>query len=112
MPTCLGAGNGWLCIGGYNKGQCAFIDLRDAPPFGRPIRPTSSAEVDELLPLDLDPRSRLLTHDQLQEDRHPVRRQAKVITKEIGSLIVNAITVHRFDHKSKDLRDETVAVLS
>ena len=110
VPTCLGAGHGWLCIGGYNKGQCAFIDLRDAPPFGRPIRRT--AEVDELLPLDLDPHSRILTQDQSRQDHRAGRRPAKVVTKDIGTLIVNAITVHKFVQKNKDIEEETVAILS
>ena len=112
VPTCLGAGHGWLCIGGYNKGQCAFINLRDAPPFGHAAVSASNAEVDELLPLDLDPHSRLLAQDQLRSDRHIPKRRAKIITKEIGQLIVNAIMVYKFNNKSVGLKDETVAILS
>ena len=112
VPTCLGAGHGWICIGGYNKGQCTFIDLRDAPPFGRSIRSTPSAEVDELLPLDLDPHARLLAQRRSRPERATPRRRPKIITKGIGDLIVNAITIYKYVHKSIDVPDETVAILS
>ena len=112
VPTCLGAGYGWICVGGYNKGQCVFIDLRDDPPFGRTVRSAVPAEVDELLPLDLDPHPRLLGHHQSRALRPATRRDEKKVNQDIGGLIVNAITIFKYVHKSIDVPDETVAVLA
>jgi hypothetical protein len=41
-PVCLAAGHGWICVGGDNKGNCAFIklDSEDGPPacFGHDLQ--------------------------------------------------------------------------
>ena len=111
VPTCLSAGYGWICVGGYNSGQCSFVDIRECPPFGKPTNASFPAEVDELLPLDLDPRSRMLAQETTRTD-HQSRRQPKVTTKEFGNDIINAITICKFQHKDPNLRSETIAVIS
>ena len=66
-------------------------------------------EVDELLPLDLDPEYRrtfsdpsLLLHGSSYE----------LQTHELGAHIVNSITIHLLRSGKNDLRDEVVAVLA
>lgn len=111
VPTCLSAGNGWICVGGFTNGQCAFVDIRDCPPFGKSVQPSFPAEVDELLPLDLDPRPRMLAQETTRTE-YQSRRRPKLISKEFGKDIINAITVCKFHHKDKDLRSESIAVIS
>lgn len=112
-PTCIASGYGWVCLGGYDHGTCAFIDLQHCQLFGMPSI-SSTAEVDELLQLGLDPVfSRLLGQNlsTLNEPNSPWQRP-KVIQKKIGSMIVNGITISKLVHHDNDLPDETVAVLS
>lgn len=72
-------------------------------------------EVDALLPLDLDPGSRLLAHNFLQRSQttHAAgRRNPEVQIHEVGGSIVNSVTVHRLLSNQKGLEDEVVAVLT
>ena len=75
-------------------------------------RVTSYTEVDALLPLDLDPESRL-AHDFLH-GVSPVSRVLPTTVKyhELGTSIVNSITVHCLKSGKRDLKDEVVAVLT
>ena len=111
----MGVGYGWICVGGHNKGDCAFVDTRDSWPFSpEPVRP-GNAEVDTLLPLDLDPHYRVLAERYLDhgvgEDQQAWRRPT-IHTKEIGKEIINAITLHKLESERKTLHDEVVAVIS
>ena len=72
-------------------------------------------EVDALLPLDLDPGSRLLAHNFVQRGQptHAAgRRKPEVQIHEVGGSIVNSVTVHRLLSNQKGLEDEVVAVLT
>lgn len=73
-------------------------------------------EVDALLPLDLDPGSRLLAHSfllQRSQTTHTIgRRKPEVQIHEVGRSIVNSVTVHRLLSNQKELEDEVVAVLT
>ena len=116
-PQCLGAGYGWICVGGGDQGRCAFIDVREYPPFSNSSRlGQRHGEVDSLLPLDLDPESRLPAHDFLHRGVHTSavsgRRRPKIQLLEIGSLIVNSITVHRLIGKREGEQDEIIALLT
>ena len=112
---CLGAGYGWICVGGQSTGQCAFIDVRERRPFSPQGDAARHAEVDSLLPLYLEPHSGTLAQDYISRgsgDRASSSRTAKVHKREIGNEIVNAITVHRIESQQKGYQDEEVAVLS
>lgn len=82
---------------------------------GRETSSSHPLEVDALLPLDLDPGSRLLAHSFLQRSQtaHTTgRRKPEVQIHEVGGSIVNSVTVHRLLSDQKGLEDEVVAVLT
>ena len=113
----MGAGHGWICVGGNDKGRCAFLQIAESVPAGVAHGAGGRhTEVDALLPLDLDPESRMLAHEFLH--RHAisptgtVRRRPKVHIHELGGLIVNSITVHKLCSGKEGLQDEIVALLT
>ena len=88
------------------------MDFQKASPFESATR-NWSTEVDDLLPLDLDPYSRALSdHQPVYDDGSSHRRNHRTIMKNIGTDIVNGITICKFASGSKDVADDTVAVLS
>ena len=75
----------------------------------------SNYEVDDLLPLDLDPEYR--------HQRHDVRRslswtpvtsapEYEMHFQDLGGERVNSVTVHLLKNAGKGLRDETVVVIT
>ena len=115
VPQCLGAAHGWICVGGLEDGNCAFINVGEHRPF--PAASSLSArqaEVDALLPLDLDPHSRILAQGcfDRRADDFPRWRRPRVHYHEFGGLIVNAVTVHKLRSGKEDLIDEIVAVIA
>ena len=117
LPQCLAAGYGWVCAGGPNKGQCAFIDVsEDGSPDSDERAARRHAEVDTLLPLDLDVDSRINAHNHFRRLQDPVdserRSQPEIQLHELGGQIVNSVTVTRLRSDKKHLQDETVAVLT
>lgn len=79
------------------------------------------AEIDELLPLDLDPEYRRTFSDPsvfsdpnvlLQWAQPPRGNSYELQTHEIGTDIVNSITIHLLRSEKKGLKDEVVAVLA
>ena len=79
------------------------------------LAPRSSAEVDEWLPLDLDPESRMLDHQSYLGHRRPPhagRRKPEVHYHELGGSIVNSVTIHHLRSEEPELRDEVVAILT
>ena len=118
-PQCLDAGYGWICVGGSECGRCAFICIGESSPNNGRSRDRDRnhhAEVDALLPLDLDPESRLLAHSFLQRSQASAtaggRRKSEVQIHEIGGSIVNSITIHRLLSDRKGFQEEVVAVLT
>ena len=116
-PQCLDSGHGWICIGGSEGGRCAFIfvgeeDLNESR--NRAVH--NPAEVDALLPLDLDPESRLLARNFLQQSQSfettTRRRKPEVQIHEVGESIVNSVTIHRLHSELKGFEDEVVVVLT
>lgn len=105
-------------MGGSEDGRCAFISVGEEDYDSERDRETISShplEVDALLPLDLDPGSRLLAHSFLQRSQttHAAgRRKPEVQIHEVGASIVNSVTVHRLLSEEKGLEDEVVAVLT
>ena len=111
-PICIASGHDWVCVGGVDYGKCAFIDFQKASPFESTTR-SWSTEVDDLLPLDLDPYSRALSdHQPIYDNGSSQRWNHRIIMKNIGTDIVNGITICKFASGCKDIADDTVAVLS
>lgn len=118
-PQCLDASYGWVCVGGPNNGQCAFVFVGEEQCEGQRGRESTfdhPVEVDALLPLDLNPESRLLAHSFLHRNQTisqiTGRRKPEVQIHEVGGSIVNSVTVHRLLSDQKGLEDEIVAVLT
>ena len=96
-------------MGGRESGRCAFISISEG------IDGPTTSEVDELLPLDLDPEYRRTFSDpsllsQLARPSH--RSSYELQTRELGADIVNSITIHLLRSERDDLEDEVVALLA
>ncbi|KAI9877814.1 MAG: hypothetical protein M1830_002748 [Pleopsidium flavum] len=116
-PICLAAAFGWIVVGGLEKGRCAFVKLRDNGVEGpSPSSSRRHADVDALLPLDLDPESRFQAHHFLAGSRPDSDfigvRKAEVQIQELGSDIVNSVTIHRLRGDGKEFQDEFIAVMT
>lgn len=123
-PQCLDAGYGWICVGGSDSGRCAFVNTHDeCPKGGGDGSIPHHVEVDALLPLELDPESRLLAHNFLQQRNQTFasaasttsvapRGKAEVHIHEVGGSIVNSVTIHRLRSDREGFEDEIVAVLT
>ena len=73
------------------------------------------AEVDELLPLDLDPEYRRNFSDPsvLPQWTRPFRRDSyELQIHELGSDIVNSITIHLLRNEKNRQEDEVIALLT
>lgn len=116
-PICLAAAFGWIAVGGLDKGRCAFVKVGADGLEGRSPRSSPRhAEVDALLPLDLDPESRFQAHQFLtgstpDSDFIGVRK-AEVQIQELGTDIVNSVTIHRLRGDGKEFQDELIAVMT
>ena len=115
-PFCLDAAHDWICVGGQNKGQCAFIHIiRDENNEATPFVPNiQHSEVDDLLPLDLDPESRALIHPGSSTLRVPSFRPPKYEVHEhnFGDDIVNSVVLQRLPAGREGLEDQVVAILT
>lgn len=110
-PQCLDASHGWICAGGDKKGQCAFIRVAgDQASRGASSR--TRAEVDELLPLNLNPNSRALASQELNwADFSTSLAQRYVLHYyELGSHIVNSVTIHKIRSEKKGLEDDVIVM--
>ncbi|KAL8796406.1 MAG: hypothetical protein Q9195_001313 [Heterodermia aff. obscurata] len=117
-PQCLDAAYGWVCVGGPDNGLCAFIYIGDQPEEESVMDTTRSShsEVDALLPLDLDPESRLLDHHTYHghqgQIRHGGARKSEVHCHELGTSIVNSVAIYRLRSDQPGLRNQTVVILT
>ncbi len=119
-PICLAAAYGWIVVGGPNNGRCAFVKIRVEGPEETSSRASRRhAEVDALLPLDLDVQSRLQAYHFLAGTRPDwpdsdllSGRKAEVQIQELGKDIVNSVTIHLSPGNGKDLQDELLAVMT
>ena len=116
---CLAAGYGWICAGANQEdGRCAFIELEESEP----LRLVDSnvgqqqGEVDDLLPLDLDPDTRLMALNgfrSLEPRLGSARRNQKVkIHKFPNQEIINSITMHLHVDERWSTKGEPLAVIS
>ena len=132
-PTCLDARYGWVCVGALDDGNCAFINVSAGEDEFGNHNDGSSAEVDALLPLDLDPESRLLATISGQSEARPIprshsspdpviprrRRTTFGFSREpvvhrvtCGEDIVNSVTIHRIHSNQKDCKNEDVVLVT
>ena len=102
---CLDAAHDWICVGGQNKGQCAFIGIRRATGTGAVS--SLPLEVDDLIPLDLNPESRAVLNRP-----HPRAPEYIIHEHEIGEDIVNSVVIHRLVGGKPDLEDQVVAIFT
>lgn len=115
-PQCLDARHGWICVGGPDLGRCAFIYVGgtgSGDAQGRSFQ--HEADVDALLPLDLDPDSRMLAHSYFQRVRAsppPSRGKPEVQIHELGGHIMNSVTIHRLPSDQKGVEDEIVCAMA
>lgn len=112
---CLDAAYGWVCVGGKEHGQCAFIHVNETESSSGSDRDSRhDADVDALLPLDLDPESRVLAHSFLHRSQRTStaagRKKARTQFYELGDQIINSVSVHRLCSDQKGLEDEVVVV--
>ncbi|KZF25446.1 hypothetical protein L228DRAFT_244287 [Xylona heveae TC161] len=114
-PRCLVAGYGWVCVGGGDNGQFAAVKL-DRATETEDAAARRHADVDALLPADLDPESRRQTHELLEETmaiaRELPRRKPEVRIEEHGGLIVNSVTLHQWKSNEEFGAEETVAIIT
>ncbi len=116
QPLCLDAGYGWICVGGEKHGQCAFISI-DEPEIGETALGRHS-EVDDLLPLDLDPESRRPLHEFRRTTPrwalYPGENFAKyeLQAHELGGTRVNSVTIYLMRSEQKGFKDEVVVVMT
>ncbi|KAL8997580.1 MAG: hypothetical protein Q9169_003198 [Polycauliona sp. 2 TL-2023] len=117
---CLDARHGWICVGGPDKGRCAFICIsRQEPRSGRESFSAHEAEVDALLPLDLDPDSRTLTQSyfrRLRASSPASRSKPEVQIHELAAStpnsITNSVAIHRLPTDQKSQSNEVVCVIT
>ncbi|KAL8967703.1 MAG: hypothetical protein Q9183_002794 [Haloplaca sp. 2 TL-2023] len=115
-PQCLDARHGWIAVGGPINGRCAFICVNGK--HGRVNSIRHEAEVDALLPLDLDPESRLLARSYFQRLRStssPSRSKPEVQIHELGTEsehIMNSVSLHRLSGEKDGPHDDLVCVMT
>lgn len=112
-PFCLDAAYGWICVGGDDNGQCAFIRINDTG-IGR-ANTQSHAEVDDLLPLDLDPEYRHIRHDfrpTPEWPRYPRGPTYELQHHELGGDRVNSVKIQLIPNGKQKLENEIVAVMT
>ncbi|KAK2814672.1 hypothetical protein FQN49_008112, partial [Arthroderma sp. PD_2] len=101
-PKCLTAGNGWIAVGGTERGDCAFIKLDSTSQAPGTAVPGSPIDVDSPLPLDLDN----------SLPRRTLPYPPNVSVRELGGSIVNSVTLHRLPSDGDLFVEEDIAVLS
>lgn len=104
LPRCLVAGLGWICLGGEQNGDCAFIRLdkeqAETRSQGHPVSPPDSPRrtTRKILPG--------LGQNDTGSSSYP-----ELFLQELGSKIVNSITLHELSNHGKSTWDEPVALL-
>jgi len=106
----LDAGYGWLCAG-YKHGKCALLKVGDFE-IGLDA-PKDLFEVDDLLPLNLDPESRA-SHDSTWTPPTPPRPQLfranHVSHFEFGKVLINSVKIQLMRGGPEQLEEEIVAI--
>ena len=104
--------------GGQNDGRCAFVELAEAEPL-RPRDPNAGlppGEVDDLLPIDLDPDSRLMAYNgfrPLEPRLGSIRRHQRVkYHKFPNHEIINSITLYQHVDEENGTKDEPLAIIA
>ena len=112
-PFCLDAAHGWICVGGDENGQCAFISIDENAPGENTSQP--QLEVDDLLPIDLDPEYRHIRHDPRRAPRWPGFCSGPIYElqyHDLGAERVNSVKIHLLADTDKGSGNEVVVVIS
>jgi len=112
-PFCLDAACGWIGVGGDENGQCAFVSINETDVGGASSQ--SRAEVDDLLPLDLNPEYRHIRHDFRRTPPWPQyssEPKYELQHREFGGERVNSIKIHSLSSANGNVKNEIVAVLT
>ncbi|KAI4229203.1 MAG: hypothetical protein L6R36_001052 [Xanthoria steineri] len=117
---CLDARYGWICVGGPDKGRCAFICIgRQESSSSRSSFSAHGADVDALLPLELDLESRTSNQSYSRRPRassppRPSKPEIQIheLAASTQNSITNSVAIHRLrtDQKSQD--DDIVCVIT
>jgi hypothetical protein len=113
-PRCLTAGLGWVCLGGENNGDCAFVQLNENDD-------DDGVHVDARLPINL-PDTNNETLQDATDDARSIPRvvapqaefkfQPDLLVQKLGGDIVNSITIHDLSNSGLSERNEPIALLS
>ena len=104
LPRCLVAGLGWICLGGEQNGDSAFIRLNkekaETRSQGHPVSPPDSPRrtARKILP-------------GLGQNDTGSSSCPELLLRELGSKIVNSITLHELSNHGRSAWDEPVALL-
>ena len=112
-PCCLDAAHGWICVGGDENGQCAFISIDDKSTNGRSHQ--AQGEVDDLLPLDLDPEYPYARHDlrrSPQWPQYPSGSKYELQCHELGGERVNSVKIHLLSNTKSGVKIEILVVMT
>lgn len=104
-PRCLVAGLGWICVGGDQNGDSAFIELnkKDSDAWFHHAGPTS--------PPDSPQRATRKNVQSLGQNVAASRSYPELVLNEFGGDIVNSITLHELATKGESSWHEPVALL-
>lgn len=103
-PRCLASGLGWICVGGEQNGDSAFIQLnkKESETWFR-IHPSS--------PTDATRGATRKTLAGLGQNEGGQHSYPELVLNELGGDIVNSITLHELSNKGRSDWDEPVALL-
>ena len=98
------AGLGWICVGGEQNGDSAFIQLNktESDTWFR-VNPAS--------PSDSPRRTTRKTLPGFGQDDADSKSYPELVLNELGGTIVNSITLHQLSNKGIPNGDEPVALL-
>lgn len=100
-------------MGGNENGQCAFISVNEDGDGETATQ--LHAEVDDLLPLELDPEYRHVRQDfrrTPQWRRYPMGPKYELQHHELGGERVNSVKIHLLRRSQKVRKDELVVIMT
>lgn len=96
QPRCLVAGLGWICAGGEQNGDSAFIRLN---------------KDDEDTPFQVTKRTAGKMLPDLEQNDGNLRSYPELVLHELGGQIVNSITLHELSNTGSSDWNEPVALV-
>ncbi len=104
LPRCLVAGLGWICLGGEQNGDSAFIRLnKEKSETGSREHPVSPPESPRRTTRKILPG--------LEQNGPGSSSYPELVLQELGGKIVNSITLHELSQHGRSTWGEAVALL-